>query len=912
MNFRHSISTVLSAFLLFAVPAAFACADLADGAREFVQQLSDRGLFELAEQFCLRQFSSLKNPGERAEWELILSECQEQHAWHMDEDSRMGMIHQSAQRISEFLKSNTPAAEHDIRLRVRQLELIVAAGQMEAIIQAPLSNMSPDASVNDTVRDSRNRLPNRSISPGTQRILDAIQQAETSSHALLKQIDEIRKEIDSDVVRMARERIRTALAEMAFAKAQLSPPAERSDLIKQADALAEPLIKSVTDEQLRFRARTLTAETLLAQNDFAAFKLRYGNLASIARTADEKTSVTAIHIRALLEQNQPSEALQEYVNASQNGLALTQELQVLRLQSLLQLMELLSQLDASQQRTDLEQNTADEFQQLKDKTTQLTSGVWRQRCVRLIEHFERVRQVGPEAAYTLEVAASLVESGDLKGASVLLQSVLSTPGTQQSRNVAAILMQSGHLAIRLQDWTAAANDIGRAKDLYNKEQDRAGAAAADLLRMYVLGQQWNLDPAAGVTEEIYQTAINEHLRLFSDQPTVRQAREWRARLLSNSDPQQAAEELLALAAELEVRQEVTHQATAAATDHLNLLSLAGDFLLEAISVNSVSIAPSSLETANRWKSLTRKFAEECQRTEAGQSESAEFQKALLHSQQTGLVLFQTMGSDTNWKMIDTQARDGLAAVVKIPDRSHTSEQNTSVKLSESDLEKAVAHARQVCHAMIVLSSIRQLADLTEYQESRSVLISLSITERLSVAQLLIRQIPSNGASIPGDEPLARFLIELVNQPKDAVENVGLNVDVRLQQLRLLQTLGRAAASMAAFERALDELLRSNLSDAQLTSLMEIINSTSTPNAVKAANQAATTRRFWQTLYKRSKPGDDRWLEASLQLAILAEADGQAKESTRILAVVSVLHPNWGTPVRKAKADELRKRLEKAP
>jgi hypothetical protein len=326
----------------------------------------------------------------------------------------------------------------------------------------------------------------------------------------------------------------------------------------------------------------------------------------------------------------------------------------------------------------------------------------------------------------------------------------------------------------------------------------------------------------------------------------------------------------------------------------------------------VSIAPSSLETADRWKSLTRKFAEECQRTEAGQSESAEFQKALLHSQQTGLVLFQTMGSDTNWKMIDTQARDGLAAVVKIPDRSHTSEQNTSVKLSESDLEKAVAQARQVCHAMIVLSSIRQLADLTEYQESRSVLISLSITERLSVAQLLIRQIPSNGASIPGDEPLARFLIELVNQPKDAVENVGLNVDVRLQQLRLLQTLGRAAASMAAFERALDELLRSNLSDAQLTSLMEIINSTSTPNAVKAANQAATTRRFWQTLYKRSKPGDDRWLEASLQLAILAEADGQAKESTRILAVVSVLHPNWGTPVRKAKADELRKRLEKAP
>ena len=913
MNLRPNIATALSALLLFAIPAAAARTDVADGEREFVQQLSDRGLFELAEQFCLRQFSSLKNPDERAEWELILSECQQQHAWHMDEDSRMGMIHQSVQRITEFLKSSGPTAAYDIRLRVRQLELIVSAGRMEAIVQSPLSQLSPDAMTENKDRSGRNRLPGRSTPPATQRVLDAIQQAETSSHSLLSQIDEIRKEIDNDVAKLARERIRMALAELAFAKAKLSPLAERSGLIKKAAEMAEPLVKSVTEDELRFRIRMLMAETLLAQNDFAAFKLRYGNLTSMATTPDEKASVAAIRIRGLLQQDQPSEALQEFVNASQNDLTMSQELQVLRLQSLLQLMELLSQLDASQQRTNLEQKTVGEFQQLKEKTAGLTSGAWRQRCVRLIEHFERVVQVGPEAAYSLESAAVLVDSGDLKGARAVLQSLLSVTTNHQPRNAAAILMQSGHLAIRLQDWKAATGDIDRAKVLYNKEQDRAGAAAADLLRVYVMGQQWNLDPAAGITEEIYEAALSEHLKLFGDQPTVLQAREWRARLLSNSDPIKAAEELLDLAQELEIPNHAAMDVTHKATSHLNLLNLAGDLLLEAVAVHAMDGTESSAEKVGRWKSVREKLAAEDNRVQADQSKYGEYQTALLQAQQSGLILYERLGSDTNWKTIDTEARDNLVAFTPtLPEGLEDTTPNASVKLTSADLEKAAAHAKQACHGMIVLSSIRQLTDLTQYEQSRSALLSLSITERLHAARLLMRQLPSEEPSMPGDGPLARFLIELVHFPQTPLESAPISVDLRLQQLRLLQPLSRAAGTRAAFDRSLDELLQSNLSDMQLTLLMEIINQPSAFGASKSESQAATSRRFWKTLYQRSKPGDDRWLEASLQLAILAEADGHKKESVKILGVVSVLHPEWGTPVRKAKAEELRKRLEKAP
>ena len=82
----------------------------------------------------------------------------------------------------------------------------------------------------------------------------------------------------------------------------------------------------------------------------------------------------------------------------------------------------------------------------------------------------------------------------------------------------------------------------------------------------------------------------------------------------------------------------------------------------------------------------------------------------------------------------------------------------------------------------------------------------------------------------------------------------------------------------------------------------------------AGGQPSTTskqnaKRFWQSVQKRTKAGQDAWLESSLQLALTAESTGDKKEAAQILGVVDVLHPEWGTPARKTRADELRSRLE---
>ena len=476
-------------------------ADVADGEREFVQQLLDRAMYGLAEQFCYRQLEGLHDVNHLATWEMMLSECQQQHAWNMDADSRNGMIRESAERLTEFLRNNAPSAENDLMLRVRQIELLTAAGLMEEIIQSPISSVQLLPATTATPNES---LPPRRVSSETKFATEAINQARTLAESLLTQIEGVRREVDRDAVRAARERTRMVLTDVAFVSYRLADAKESKKLREEAEALIEQMQKTTSDDWLRFRCRVMLAEIQLAQKDFAAFQLRYGNTQAAATSQNEKASAAALKIRSLLQQGLPSEALQEYVEASKNGLALTQELQTLRLEGLLQLLELLYQLDESPQRTDLQNKTQLEFQQLRDKTLTLTMGVWRQRCVRISDHFDRVLQVGPDAALELEYVAELVDDGDIATARQRLQSLAQRLSTKSPILAARVQLQAGNLSIRMREWPIAKAELQLAKEKFQSANDLPGAAAADLLRVYVIGQQWSLGSSGEATEADYQ------------------------------------------------------------------------------------------------------------------------------------------------------------------------------------------------------------------------------------------------------------------------------------------------------------------------------------------------------------------------------------------------------------------------
>ena len=514
MTFLRSANVLIATLLLAAVVGLSSLkADVADGEREFVQQLLDRAMYGLAEQFCYRQIEGLHDVNHLATWEMMLSECQQQHAWNMDADSRNGMIRESAERLTEFLRNNAPSAENDLMLRVRQIELLSAAGLMEEIIQSPISSVQLLPAKTGTNNES---LPPRRASSETRFATEAINQARTLAESMLTQIEEIRRDVDRDAVRAARERTRMVLTDVAFVRYRLADTKESKKLREEAETLIEQMQKTTSDDWLRFRCRVMLAEIQLDLNDFDAFQLRYGSTQAAANSQNEKASAAALKIRSLLQQGLPSEALQEYVEASKDGLALTQELQTLRLEGLLQLLELLYQLDESPQRTELQNKTQLEFQQLREKTLALTTGVWRQRCVRISDHFDRVLQVGPDAALELEYVAELVDDGDVATARQRLQSLAQRLSTKSPILAARVQLQAGNLSIRMREWPIARAELQLAKEKFQLANDLPGAAAADLLSVYVIGQQWNSGSSGEVTEADYQAAIESHISAFPE------------------------------------------------------------------------------------------------------------------------------------------------------------------------------------------------------------------------------------------------------------------------------------------------------------------------------------------------------------------------------------------------------------
>jgi hypothetical protein len=923
VTFLRSANVFIATLLLAAVVGLSSLkADVADGEREFVQQLLDRAMYGLAEQFCYRQLEGLHDVNHLATWEMMLSECQQQHAWNMDADSRNGMIRESAERLTEFLRNNAPSAENDLMLRVRQIELLTAAGLMEEISQSPISSVQLLPAATATPNEN---LPPRRVSPETRFATEAINQARTLAESLLTQIEGVRREVDRDAVRAARERTRMVLTDVAFVRYRLADGKESNKLREEAEALIEQMQKTTSDDWLRFRCRVMLAEIQLAQKDFAAFQLRYGNTQAAATSQNEKASAAALKIRSLLQQGLPSEALQEYVEASKNGLALTQELQTLRLEGLLQLLELLYQLDESPQRTDLQNKTQLEFQQLRDKTLTLTMGVWRQRCVRISDHFDRVLQVGPDAALELEYVAELVDDGDIATARQRLQSLAQRLSTKSPILAARVQLQAGNLSIRMREWPIAKAELQLAKEKFQSANDLPGAAAADLLRVYVIGQQWSLGSSGEATEADYQSAIESHLSAFPGQKTVTQARDWKARLQRATSTLKAAREFLDLTAlsETSLTNSTAEpvQSQPMSSEQMLRLCLAGDCLIDALATPEKSSADADSSNVSELKTLRDEFLLRASEAELRQAESSSPYSLILKCQQSGLILLEPLPATSTWPEMLTNSRkllESLQAMERavpgqpeeVNEETPSADKSTSSQgLSSSenaDPQYLRNRAETICHTVIVLSSVRQLANAADYQPSLTKLKSLPRKDRLAVAQSLGRQMNSDAAIVAGDVQLALFLISLVTESPESSKPT-LTADDRLVELQLLQTLGRVANSTTAYDRCLNDLLAMTLDESQIARTAEIVTQSAGSQSSTASKQNA--KRFWQSVQKRTKAGQDAWLESSLQLALIAESTGDKKEAAKILGVVEVLHPEWGTPARKTRADELRSRLE---
>ena len=513
---RLFTTVLLTSFVLQTTTQAARADEIAEGERDFVRQLKARQFYDLAEQFCERQFRNCRTADDRAVWQMMLADCREQHAWILKEPGRTQILTHAVQSMTEFVRNDPPKAELDLLLRVRQIEILSAIARIDAAVSefGPATGPVPLA---------------------TQAITEGLQQ----STAMLEQIDHIRRDIESSVARTARDRTRYVMAELLLLQARHKP--SDAALRNQAAESAEQLTRASSDDEMRFRARALLAESLLDNKDYKGFELSVTALTSAAETSAQKMSVAELRIRGLLRREQPSEALQVTIDLEKQDLR-SDRLSTLRLASLLSMFELLSRLDSA----DLRQKTADEFRLLHRRLLPATRGAWRDACDRIALRFSHVEKFGADAATAIESVSDQINAGDLRTARDTLLKMRSTFERTSPEIAATISMQAGDLAVRMSDWQSAETDLTSAIELFHATKNREQEAASDLLRIYALGRHWDAavtrdEKVNSTLESAYRAALDQHLTKYAELSTTSTAHQWRALLNREADPVAAAD-----------------------------------------------------------------------------------------------------------------------------------------------------------------------------------------------------------------------------------------------------------------------------------------------------------------------------------------------------------------------------------
>lgn len=905
-------------------------ASLPDGDSDFIFQLRGHGLFDLARQVCLRKQQATLNTAAKLRWEILFADCCEDEAWLLPTARRHEVIALAATRISELLNQVTPLPETELALRLRQLELFVAAATIES-----------------TALTLRSHLPDQKQ---LRFALDACSSGRSLANQLLQFTDELRSTLPPQTLRDVRFRLRSAELELRLTHQLLSAPELRSskpastepastepastDSLRQIQLDAENLIKGLPQQHL-FHAHFILATTLLRQNDPASLELQLRNLATFAASPSDRRNLEALHHLRLLKMRQPSQLLAreippEFVNDP--------ELQTLQLHALLQLCELHSEIELNRSApanttppatTDsgkssplaaATQNFHKQLEQLKPTV----KGVWAERLSYAEQRLPVVLLAGPTAADTLESAAILINAGNDSAALDNLRQITRIPAASHSLKALAQL-QIGEILVRQTRWTQALPELEAAANAFAAAGNTAQHSAADLLRLFTLAQLHREAPdsspaAASAAALTYKSALDQHLRLFPSLPTAEFAREYRARFLQHTLPLEAAADLL------DIPTPQPGSTPEIAQRHLRKLALLGSLLRQYQLLHALHSTP----VANRNPSPNPGTNPSTDPNPSPGIDAPLPQRQNLPEPQfirselaAGIRVAITANHSQFTAELATLQLQLLTTAQLCADASTPSEELDSSILGPTEWSQLLADLAPHISSLRSFAATgdafdfpnvvsQTMADATTLQllaASRSLLSSdtiqtlqqqlLALPQSTRREQLLLLLPHLKNPALPGNTALIAFATQLLPNPQQP----GRSAASLLADLPLTLRLAHTPETAQLPATLLNELARQPLTTSQIQ----------TAAAALAANSISIPAAdFWKHIQRRTNPGEPEWLEAAFQLASIAASQDRTSEALRILRTVSVLHPAWGSPERKQRAATLLQSLDKKP
>ena len=297
----QNATQLLCLMALFLITGAAACGQGVETAdHRFVHGLMDRQLYGLAESYCLAQFEQTATAGGKAQWVLTLTDCWKHRSWQEEHSSRDSLLKLAAARITEFLASTVVPPGLELRLRLQQIHCLMLIPHQERIVRraAHLHRVHQQPSTGD---ESSSKL---------------LETTERLTTAMLRQLEEIKQDLDPGVVRALRSEAKLLLAQIHLLQGQATEKSsERAAFLRKSQDLAESLARSGPDLRIPILAQIVLIRILQAQEELDAALLRVQALRGQSSAVSHQLAAVQLSIELQLQQQRGNAALQLWIHS---------------------------------------------------------------------------------------------------------------------------------------------------------------------------------------------------------------------------------------------------------------------------------------------------------------------------------------------------------------------------------------------------------------------------------------------------------------------------------------------------------------------------------------------------------------------------------------------------------------------
>lgn len=925
----------------------------------FIEQLLDRRLFLQAEEFCDLRILSETAADDQADWLLSQILCRRERAWFLTTADRNSLLHHTAEQITEFVRLHQVTPSRELMLRLRQAELLIVIARTQLLLEKaedlyrlPAADRSPKLSPALSVRQTPETVDNGILRTPATGVTDSgrasastsfislIETARRQLETIPAQTAQIRQQLDSADARIISESAKIDQAECTVLLSQCVSSAESAAAFAaEADQLLLQLIRSSTDAEHRFMTRKLAAELHLTSERPELFTLRLNDLMSSAVSDAQKAAAYSLQVRGLLHQGRATDGLALLNSEEVRTLPADPQLQCLRLCCILGIAELQDALN----RVDDFEVSAAQFLTEEQAVLSGVQGFWFEHAERTGKRFRRVQQLGVKAERLLTEVDRYQSEGRNEEARSTVQAMLSQLSAETRPAVrAAMYLKAGEISLRLKNWSEAESLLNEASTIFLKSHD-SNAAAADLLRVFALGKLWEQTPNES-HRAVLEAALTDHIRQFASAGTANTASTWLTRLHRLSHPESAVQEMLAACESLD------------AANRLRLLGDAADTLVELTHASSPD-----LPLPDHLRHLVNRFLQHL-RTAAGDAgpvsnDSVSVAKAKDEQDDSDILLrLRLNGALLQMLFPESQPVDWESQHLMLAELHAMAMAGEGAKPSpalsgQSDPRKPfqagpgkasdvpgvsqlITDDQNDRNPVSAVSQLRMLQAVSGIRSGRDAamvggllmdLQPLSPRERLACAEFLQRfwhQQSSSAADLTLMTASLRLISDqiAVADTLTAIRLLRITVpaEVRTHRSELTATVVSGLPCKELTDRQLEEIalifqpLLYSAADNKAPDGPGVAGGQVPGTSRAAANSgmSAAALKFWKTVSEGSRQGSDRWMESSLLTSGLLLQNGEHRQSARILDVVEVLYPDWGSPERLQRAQKLRALLPK--